>query len=64
MRGLPFDWKVEALLLNRSDVAPIVRPMLLAWRQLREQIAAFAKAIRMLFGRDPADQFSSSLNPT
>jgi transposase len=48
MRGLPFDRKVEALLLNRSDVAPIVRPMLLAWRQLREQIAAFDKAIRML----------------
>jgi len=39
MRGLPFDRKVEALLLNHSDVAPIVRPMLLAWRQLREQIA-------------------------
>jgi transposase len=37
---LPFDRKVEALLLNRSDVALIVRPMLLAWRQLREQIAA------------------------
>jgi transposase len=48
MRGLPFDRKVEALLLNRSDVALIVRPMLLAWRQLREQIAAFDKAIRML----------------
>src|SRR5256886_5084170 len=48
MRGLPFDRKVEALLLNRSDVAPIVRPMLLAWRQLREQIAAFDKAIRVL----------------
>src|SRR3984893_5841732 len=45
---LPFDRKVEALLLNHSDVAPIVRPMLLAWRQLREQIAAFDKAIRML----------------
>jgi transposase len=56
MRGLPFDRKVEALLLNRSDVAPIVRPMLAAWRQLREQIAAFARAIRMLFGRDPADK--------
>jgi transposase len=30
MRGLPFDRKVEALLLNRSDVALIVRPMLVA----------------------------------
>ena len=48
MRGLPFDRKVEALLLDRSDVALIVRPMLVAWRQLREQIAAFDKAIRVL----------------
>jgi transposase len=48
MRGLPFDRKVEALILDRSDVAPIVRPMLVAWRQLREQIAAFDKAIRVL----------------
>ena len=43
MRGLPFDRKVEALLLNHSDVALTVRPMLLAWRQLREQIAAFGR---------------------
>jgi hypothetical protein len=28
MRGLPFDWKVEALLEGSSDVALIVRPML------------------------------------
>jgi transposase len=48
MRGLPFDRKVEALLLNRSDVALIVRPMLVAWRQLREQLAVFDKAIRVL----------------
>src|SRR4030081_1936492 len=48
MRGLPFDRKVEALLLDRSDVALIVRPMLIAWRQLREQIVAFDKAIRAL----------------
>jgi transposase len=48
MRGLPFDRKVEALLLDRSDVALIVRPMLVAWRQLREQIVAFDKAIRAL----------------
>ena len=46
MRGLPFDRKVEALLLDRADVALIVRPMLVAWRQLREQIAVFDKAIR------------------
>ena len=43
MRGLPFDRKVEALLLDRSDVALIVRPMLVAWRQLREQITVFDK---------------------
>ena len=48
MRGLPFNRKVEALLLGRSDVALIVRPMLAAWRQLREQIAVFDKAIRVL----------------
>ena len=48
MRGLPFDRKVEALILDRSDVALIVRPMLLAWRQVREQIAVFDKAIRVL----------------
>jgi transposase len=48
MRGLPFDRRVEALLLDRSDVALIVRPMLVAWRQLREQVVAFDKAIRVL----------------
>jgi transposase len=48
MRGLPFDRKVEALLADRSDVALIVRPMLIAWRQLRVQITAFDKAIRVL----------------
>ena len=48
MRGLPFDRKVEALLLDRSDVALIVRPMLVAWRQLREQITVFDKSVRML----------------
>jgi hypothetical protein len=41
MRELPFDRKVEVLLEGRSDVEPIVRPMLVAWRQLRVQIAAF-----------------------
>jgi hypothetical protein len=48
MRGLPFDRRVEAMLADRDDVAPIVRPILVAWRQLREQIAAFDKAIRAL----------------
>ena len=39
MRGLPFDRRVDALLTDHDDVAPIVRPMLAAWRQLRQQIA-------------------------
>ena len=35
MRGLPFDRRVEALLVDRDDLAPVVQPMLVAWRQLR-----------------------------
>jgi len=54
MRGLPFDRRVEALLADRADLAPIVRPMLAAWRQLREQIAAFDKAVRALAKASPA----------
>jgi transposase len=54
MRGLPFERRVEALLADRSDVAPIVRPMLAAWRQLREQIATFDKAVRALVKASPA----------
>ena len=53
MRGLPFDRRVEALLADRDDLAPIVRPMLMAWRQLREQIAAFDKAVRALAKASP-----------
>jgi transposase len=53
MRGLSFDRRVEALLVDRADVAPIVRPMLAAWRQLREQIAAFDKAVRTLVKFSP-----------
>jgi transposase len=53
MRGLPFERRVEALLTDRSDVAPIVRPMLTAWRQLREQIATFNKAVRVLVKASP-----------
>ena len=48
MRGLRFDREVEVLLRDRFDVAPILRSMLVAWRQLREQISAFDKAIRVL----------------
>ena len=54
MRGLPFDRRVEALLADRDDVAPIVRPMLVAWRQLRQQIAVFDKAVRVLVKSSPA----------
>jgi transposase len=53
---LPFDRKVETLLLDRSDVALIVRPMLVAWRQLRAQIVAFDKAIRALVKSNSACQ--------
>jgi transposase len=39
MRGLRFDRKVEVLLEDRSDVAPIVRPMLAAYRVTARQAA-------------------------
>ncbi len=53
MRGLSFDCRVESLLADRDDLAPIVRPMLVAWRQLREQIAEFDKQVRALTKKDP-----------
>src|ERR1700674_5139552 len=53
MRGVPFDRRVEALLADHDDVAAIVRPMLTAWRQLREQTAVFDKAVRTLAKNDP-----------
>lgn len=46
VRGLPFDLRIEVLLDERPDLALIIRPMLAAWRQLREQIAVFDKTIR------------------
>src|ERR1700736_5726720 len=48
MRGLPFEHRVEQLVADRPDVGPIVLPMLVTWRQMREQIAAFDKAVRVL----------------
>ena len=45
VRGLPFDRRIEVLLEARPDLAPIVRPLLIAWRQLRDQIKIFDKAI-------------------
>ena len=53
MRGLPFNRRVEELLADRDDLAPVVRPMLVAWRQLREQIAEFDKQVRTLTRKDP-----------
>ena len=53
MRGLPFDRRIEAMLADRDDLASIARPMLVAWRQLREQIAAFDKVVRALAKNDP-----------
>jgi transposase len=52
-RGLPFDRRVESLLADLDDLAAIVRPMLTAWRKLREQIAVFDKAVRALAKKDP-----------
>lgn len=52
MRGLPFDRRVEDLLVERDDLRPIVGPMLSAWRQLREQIALFDKEVRVLVKAD------------
>ncbi len=53
MHGLPFDRRIEKLLADRDDLAPIVRPMLAAWRQLREQIAAFDKTVSALAKASP-----------
>lgn len=54
MRGLSFGRRVEALLVGRDGLAPVVRPMLAAWRQLREQGAALDKEVRALAKKDPA----------
>ena len=47
MRGMRFDRRVEAMLADRPDITPIVLPMLVAWRQLREQVTGFDKAVRL-----------------
>jgi transposase len=52
-RGLSFDRKVEALLEGVPEIALIVRPLLATWRQLREQIAVFDKAVRQQVRTDP-----------
>jgi hypothetical protein len=53
MRGLPFDRRVETLIAGRTEVAPIVRPMLAAWRQLRQQIAPSTKQCALWRSRAP-----------
>jgi transposase len=52
-RGLRFDRKVEALLEGVPEIALIVRPLLATWRQLREQIAVFDKAVQQQVRTDP-----------
>jgi transposase len=52
-RGLRFDRKVEALLEGAPEIAVIVRPLLATWRQLRDQIAVFDKAVRQRVRADP-----------
>lgn len=48
VRGMRFDRRVEAKLVDRPDLEPIVGPMLATWRQVRDQIKAFDKAVRAL----------------
>ncbi len=50
-RGQPFDRRVESLLEDRADLAPIVLPMLTAWRQLREQIKVLDKSVQAIVKR-------------
>lgn len=53
VRGIRFDRRVEGLVADRPDVAPLVQPLLVVWRQLGEQIAAFDKAVRSIVRQDP-----------
>ena len=53
VRGLRFDARVELLLEGREELALIVTPLLVAWRQLREQIAVFDKSILALVRASP-----------
>src|SRR6516162_36484 len=52
MAGAGMDIR-EALLDDAPDVALIVRPLLASWRQLREQIAVFDKAVQQQVRMDP-----------
>jgi len=53
VHGLRFDRKVEALLEGTPDLEQIVRSLLATWRQLREQIAVFDKAVLQQVKADP-----------
>jgi transposase len=46
VRGRSFAERVELLVAERLDVAPIIRPMLAPWSKLREQIAAFLALVQ------------------
>ena len=54
-RGAQIDHGVEALLDGAPDIALIVRPLLATWRQLREQIAVFDKAVQQQVRMDPIE---------
>jgi transposase len=49
------------VLLDRSDLALIVRPMFVGWRHLREQIGVFDKAIRVLVRSNSAGRLLMSI---
>ncbi|MGH6848078.1 MAG: hypothetical protein ACREC0_11770 [Methylocella sp.] len=63
MRGLPFDRKVEALILDHSGALLIVLPMLVAWRQLRAQIVAFDKGVRPFLPARASARVSPAIAP-
>jgi len=52
-RGLRFDRRVEELLEGAPEIGFIVRPLLATWRQLREQITIFDKAVQQRVRADP-----------
>lgn len=52
-RGLRFERRVEALIEGAPDIGLIVHPLLATWRQLREQIAVFDKAVQRQVRGDP-----------
>ena len=53
VRGIRFDRRVEAQLVDRPDLEVIIAPLLATWRQLRRQIAAFDKIIRAIVRKKP-----------